>query len=52
MNWGKKIAYVNDEGFNFNIMSTTFKLVISCNILGLKEKIHCTCFDHAFFKAY
>jgi hypothetical protein len=33
-------------------MTTTFKSVISCNILGLKEKIHCTCFDHAFFKAY
>lgn len=43
---------MNDEGFNFNIMTTTFKSVISCNILDLKEKNHCTSFDHAFSKAY
>ncbi len=48
----KKIAYVNDEGFNFNTMTTTFKSIVSCDILGLKGKNHSTCFDHAFFKAY
>jgi hypothetical protein len=37
--WFKEqiITCVKDEKYNLNIMTTTLKLVVSCEILGLKE---------------
>jgi hypothetical protein len=43
----KIISYVKDEGFNLNIMTTTLKSIVSCDMLGLEG----ICFGHAFFKA-
>jgi hypothetical protein len=34
----KIVAYVKDEGFNLNIMVATLKLVVICDVLGLKER--------------
>ncbi len=48
----KIIAYVKDEGFNLNTMTTTLKLVLSCDVLGLEESFHGICFGHAFSKTY
>jgi hypothetical protein len=31
------IAYVKDEGSNFNIMIITLKSIVSCDMLGLEE---------------
>jgi len=47
----KIVAYVKNEGANFNEMTMTLKLVISCEILDLDESFQSTCFNHAFFKA-
>jgi hypothetical protein len=33
----KIVAYVKDERFNLNIMIVTLKLVVICDVLGLKE---------------
>ncbi len=33
----KIIAYVEDEGFNFDVMTSALKFVINCEYLGLKE---------------
>jgi hypothetical protein len=38
MNWGKKIvAYVKDEGSNFNIVTIALKSIVSCDVFGLEE---------------
>jgi hypothetical protein len=47
----KIIAYVKDEGSNLNIMATTLKLIINCDMLGLEENCQGRCFGHAFSKA-
>jgi hypothetical protein len=47
----KIIAYVKDEGSNMNIMTSTLKSIVSCDMLGLEEKFQGICFGHAFFKA-
>jgi hypothetical protein len=44
----KNIAYVKDEGFNMNIMTTTLKSIVSCDMLGLEESFQGVCFGHAF----
>jgi hypothetical protein len=33
----KIITYVKDEGSNLNNMITTFKSIVSCDMLGLEE---------------
>ncbi len=33
----KIIVYVKDEGSNVNIMTTTLKSIVSCDMLGLEE---------------
>jgi hypothetical protein len=35
----KNIAYAKDEGSNLNIMITTLKSIVSCDMLGLEEFI-------------
>jgi len=47
----KIIAYVKDEGYNLNIMTTTLKSIVSCDLLGLEESFQGTCFGDAFSKA-
>ncbi len=47
----KIIAYVKDEGSNLNIMITTLKSIISCDMLGLEESFQDIYFGHAFSKA-
>jgi hypothetical protein len=47
----KIVAYVKDEGYNLNIMTTTLKSIINCDVLGLEESFQRTCFGHAFSKA-
>jgi hypothetical protein len=47
----KMIAYVKDEGSKLNTMIIVFKSIISCDIFGLKESFHGTCFGHALSKA-
>jgi hypothetical protein len=47
----KIIAYVKNEGFNFNTMTIALKLVVSCDILSLEDFFHITCFGHAFLEA-
>ncbi len=47
----KKIAYVKDEGYNLNTMTTTLKSIVSCDLLGLEESFQGTCFGDAFSKA-
>ncbi len=45
------IVYVKDEGSNLNIVSTTLKSIVSCDMLGLKESFQGICFSHAFSQA-
>jgi hypothetical protein len=33
----KIVTYVQDEGSNFNVVTITLKLVVSCNVFGLEE---------------
>ncbi len=33
----KIIAYIKDEGSNMNIMTTTLKSIVSCDMLDLEE---------------
>jgi hypothetical protein len=47
----KIIAYVKDEGSNFNAMTTTLKVILNYEPLGLKESFEDICFRHAFLKA-
>ncbi len=44
----KIIAYVKDEGFNLNIIATTLKSIVNCDLLNLKENFQRTCFGHVF----
>jgi hypothetical protein len=48
----KIIAYVKDEGANLNVMTTTLKFVVNCEVLGMEESFQGTCFSHAFSKTY
>jgi hypothetical protein len=45
------IAYVKDEGAILNAMTTTLKLVVNCEILGMEGSFQGTCLGHAFSKA-
>jgi hypothetical protein len=45
-----KITYVKDEGSNLNIMTTTLKSIVCCDMLGLEEIFQGICFGHAFSK--
>jgi hypothetical protein len=47
----KIVAYVKDEGCNLNIMTTTLKSIINCDVLSLEKSFQITCFGHAFSKA-
>jgi len=44
------MAYVKNEGFNLNTMTTTLKYITSCDVLGLIESSHGSYFGHAFLK--
>jgi len=44
------VTYVKDEGFYLNTMITSLKSIINCDVLGLKESLQGTCFNHAFSK--
>jgi hypothetical protein len=46
----KIIAFVKNEGENFNSMTTTLKIVVNCEGLGLKKSFNGTCFGHAISK--
>jgi hypothetical protein len=46
----KIIAYVGDEGSNLNTMTTTLKLIVSCDMLGLGESFNGICFGHNLLK--
>jgi hypothetical protein len=48
----KIIAYVKDERANLNFMTTFFKFVVDCEVLGLEENFNDICFRHAFSKTY
>jgi hypothetical protein len=48
----KIIVYVKDERVDLNSMTTTFKFVVNCEVLGLEESFNGTCFGHAFSKTY
>jgi len=47
----KFVAYAKDEGYNLNIITSTLKSTISCDVLGLKENFQRTCIGHPFSKA-
>ncbi len=47
----KNIAYVKDEGSNFNAMIDVLKAVVNCEFLGLEESFQDSCFGHVFSKA-
>jgi hypothetical protein len=47
----KIIVYVKDEGANLT-MTTSFKFIVNCEVLGLEENFNDTCFGHAFSKTY
>jgi hypothetical protein len=48
----KIIAYhVKDACTNLNVMTSTLKYVVNCELLSLEESFKGTCFGHAFFKA-
>jgi hypothetical protein len=46
----KIIAYVKDEGANFNAMTRALKIVFNYDILALEESFNGTCFGHVFSK--
>ncbi len=37
MGWKKNLGYVKDGGFDLNTMTTTFKFIVNCEILGVEE---------------
>jgi hypothetical protein len=47
----KIIAYVKDEGFNFNAMTSYLKFVVNCESFGIEKSFQGTCLGHAFSKA-
>jgi len=48
----KIIAYVKNEGSNFNITMIALKFVVKCEVLSLDEILQGFCFDKFFSKAY
>jgi hypothetical protein len=48
----KTLAYVKNENANLNIMTTTLKLIVSREVLGVMKNFKGTCFGHVFFNAY
>jgi len=46
----KFVAYTKDEGYKLNIITSTLKSAISCDVLGLEESFWKICFGHAFLK--
>ncbi len=48
----KIIARVKDERSNLNVMTTTLKSIVKCEILGLDESFHGTCFGHVLSKTF
>jgi hypothetical protein len=47
----KIITFVKHEGSNFNVMTTTLKVLVNYESFGLKESLKGICFGHAFSKA-
>jgi hypothetical protein len=47
----KNCYLCEDEGSNLNIMCTTLKSIISCEVLGLGDSFQGIIFGHAFFKS-
>ncbi len=47
----KIIAYVKNEIFNLNTMTTNLKSIVNCDILSLAKSFQVSYFGHAFFKA-
>jgi hypothetical protein len=47
----KNVAFMKDEGSNFNVMSSALKFVINCEIFASHESLQGTCFGHTFSKA-
>ncbi len=47
----KILCYVKDEGTNLGTMTTTLKLVITCDALNLFAQFYGACFGHAMNKA-
>jgi hypothetical protein len=47
----KIIAYVKDEGSNFNIITIALKLVVKCEVFCLDESFQGVCFGHVFFQS-
>jgi len=45
----KIIAYVKDEGANLNVMTTTLKSMVNCEVFGMENSFQGTCFGHAVF---
>ncbi len=45
----KIIAYVKDESANLNVMTTTFKSMVNCEVFGMEKSFQGTCFGHAVF---
>jgi hypothetical protein len=45
------ITFVKDEGVNLNAMTSTLRLIMSYDILGLEESFNGGCFGHVFSKA-
>jgi hypothetical protein len=46
----KIIVYVKDEGANLNAMTMVLKIVVSCDVLELKENFNGTCVGGVFSK--
>jgi hypothetical protein len=46
----KTIVYFKDEGSNLNVMTTTLKSIMRCEVLGLDENFQNTCFGIFFSK--
>jgi len=47
----KNCYLCKDEGSNLNIMTTTWKSIVSCEVLGLEDSFQGIIFGHAFFKS-
>ncbi len=45
------LVYVKDEGSNLKTINAALKLIVSYDVLGLKESFKGTCFGHVFSKA-
>jgi hypothetical protein len=44
----KIVAYVKDEGSNFNIVTLALKSIVSCDVFGLEESFSRGCYGHPF----